>query len=157
MLIQLLQPLFVNKKKSFLAIISLIAFDQGVKAIFVYQKKEMLINDSGIVSLPLPNNILIGLNILILGALGLYFFYSHFFKQSLPTSNSLNQAENKPIILTISLLLILAAGISNTIDRFVYGGVLDIFFIKTFALNIADIILLLGCAGIIYYWQTKPK
>lgn len=46
---------------------------------------------------------------------------------------------------SLSLGLIVAGGLSNGIDRFVYGGVVDYVFVKSFAFNIADAAIWIGC------------
>lgn len=49
-------------------------------------------------------------------------------------------------IFTISILMIIAGGISNLIDRIMYKSVTDFFDLKGFAIfNMADVFAVLGC------------
>jgi lipoprotein signal peptidase len=50
-----------------------------------------------------------------------------------------------------SLLLILAGGISNLIDRLVWGGVRDIFMVGTLYFNLADVYVVLGGLSLVGY------
>lgn len=41
--------------------------------------------------------------------------------------------------------IMFAGGLSNSVDRFLYGGVVDYVFVKSFAFNIADAAIWIGC------------
>lgn len=55
------------------------------------------------------------------------------------------------------LILIVGGGISNSIDRFVYGGVVDIFSLPGFTVfNLADVALVSGAALLAYtLWHQQ--
>lgn len=58
-----------------------------------------------------------------------------------------------------ALVLIIGGGISNLIDRFVYGGVRDFIYYPGLAVygNVADIFLAVGLVLIVWYQYTLRK
>lgn len=51
----------------------------------------------------------------------------------------------------VSLLAIIAGGISNLADRFLRGGVIDVITIGALHTNIADCYIVIGIIGFMYY------
>ena len=125
--------------KTFLTITSLIAIDQGLKALFLFSKKATLINDSSVFLLPIKQVILIILSCVLLGLL-----VGWYIKRNDPsTCNQLNKEKNNNILQTC-IILIISGGASNTIDRVLHGGVVDIFLSYQLHWNIADVYIVLG-------------
>ena len=54
-----------------------------------------------------------------------------------------------------SIGFILAGGASNLIDRLVHGGVIDYLFIGSFAFNISDLLIWVGCLLVLVYHDKK--
>ncbi len=48
------------------------------------------------------------------------------------------------------IILIICGGLSNLFDRILYGGVIDIFHIGSFSLNLADLMIVAGLIWLIF-------
>ena len=131
--------------KTFLTITSLITIDQGLKALFLFSKKAALINDSSVFLLPIKQVILILLSCILLGLLTGWYI-----KRNAPsTCNQLYKGENN--ILQTCIMLIISGGTSNTIDRLLHGGVVDVFLSYELHWNIADAYIILGATAILVH------
>lgn len=59
---------------------------------------------------------------------------------------------------TIWSVLVIAGSLSNIIDRFLYGGVVDYFSIpKIFVFNLSDLLIVTAISGITIYSTIKKK
>ncbi|XLQ20588.1 MAG: signal peptidase II [Candidatus Moraniibacteriota bacterium] len=120
------------------SIIGLIVIDQVIK-FFILQSQaiESLCNYGIAMGIILPQIIFVGLWILIMLCV-IYFWV---------------QKTSDKFINQLPYILILSGGISNTIDRFYYGCVVDyIPFLNISSFNIADAYITIG-AGLIL-WQS---
>ena len=58
--------------------------------------------------------------------------------------------------LTLPAILVIISALSNIIDRFIYGGVVDYFnFFDYTRFNLADVILIVGM--FLYLWEANKK
>ena len=59
-------------------------------------------------------------------------------------------------LLTLPAILVIVSALSNIIDRFIYGGVVDYFnFFDYTRFNLADVILIVGM--FLYLWEANKK
>ena len=92
---------------------------------------------------------------LIFGVVGiLLVFIGYLFLQEI-------QKKHRSLFVLHSLTLVMAGGISNIVDRLLYGAVLD--YIKIFwwpIFNVADIFIVVGVAGLVvhtFFYEDKLK
>ena len=119
-------------------ILLLIVIDQIVKYfVLQFSKIETLCNYGIAMGIELPQSIFVGLWILIMLCV-IYFWF---------------QKISDKFINQFPYILILAGGISNTIDRFYHGCVVDyIPFLNISSFNIADVFITVGATLIL--WQN---
>lgn len=122
-----------------LLIIPLIIIDQLVKYINLKYYPSAVSINKGVV-FGFINNIYLVIILTFIGIVVLYYLFKN---------------NNKNNIFPI--VLILAGAISNIIDRFVYGGVIDYINLFNYSqLNIADIYIFIGVAVYLYWLIKNP-
>lgn len=92
---------------------------------------QVFLNKGAAFGLSLNNAIIIAISILVVLLLG-YIFFKEFTKEIF-----------SPILL-LAWGLLLAGGLSNLLDRIVYGQVIDYFLISTAVINLGDILIMGG-------------
>lgn len=111
--------------------------DQLIKTLVLKYYPQIVSINKGII-FGFVDNIYVVIVLTIIGVSILYFLY-----------------KNNNKTLSIPIVLILAGAVSNIIDRFVYGGVIDYINLMHYSqLNLADLYIF---AGVIYYLYQIPK
>jgi lipoprotein signal peptidase len=147
--------IYAERGRVLLVFISLIAFDQITKAIFLFQKNESFINDSSGLFFLFPPKLKALLIIFLLFFLGRKLWKVVSSNIGIDDSKDVNKEEKVRNTLTFPILLIIAGGLSNLLDYPMYKGVLDIFTIKSLYFNAADLYILTGCIWVIGYTCVK--
>lgn len=122
----------------------LIALDQIVKYLFITNYPSLIVRNSGAV-FGFVDSVVIGYLLLLLGFIALIWIIA--------------KNKNSNFWVLLFLALIGAGAISNLIDRFVYGAVIDyIHFFNLNVFNLADVFIIAGIVGyVIMYNPQKAK
>lgn len=114
----------------------LLALDQMAKVWARAHMEVTLCNDGVALSMPLPTVLTIVVSVVILSALGVWFV----------------RHEGHAFVERIGLVLLIAGGAGNLIDRVTVGCVTDfINFFELWHFNVADVLIAAGAAAVLWH------